>query len=103
MLPENILSAVPYFKEIPHKSKDLIVHAHLYNPIGPGDWFIIAKKKAKNRIYCYGLVYFDEPKLGIFDFEDIMTMELPFGIKIRWDKEFEPAHLSDVINSLEHF
>lgn len=100
-LSKKSKSHLPRLEHIFDKDvKDLDVLIHYYNPIGYGDWFVIAGNSVDNDFLFYGLIYFDKPIMGYFTLNDLRKKELPFGYKIERDNGFEIKKLSEVIASL---
>lgn len=75
---------------------DLKIYAHFFNPMGEGDWFVLAGEHIENDFNFYGLQILDEFSIGFFSLRELESLKLPFGEKIRKSESFKIITLSEL-------
>lgn len=79
---------------------EIKIYAHFFNPVGEGDWFIMAGERNKNDFNFFGIQILDEFSVGYFSLRDLESIKLPFGEKIRRSEHFEIITLSELKENL---
>jgi hypothetical protein len=101
LLSKAILKTIPTVKHvIEQEPESRIIVAHLYNPIGVGDWFIMGGDAIDGDYRLFGLVLLDQTSFETFSLRELERLRLPFGEKVRGDKSFRPMTLADLRNNL---
>lgn len=74
---------------------DLMCMIRLFNPIGKETWYVIEYDPEEE--LAYGFVDLGGyPELKIFSIKELRELKLPYGIKIKRDKNWKPKPLSMV-------
>ena len=103
LLPKSIRDSLPMIATARAKeSSELDVYIHYYNPVGPGDWFVVAGIPWGNDCLFYGLVFYDKPVMTDFSLKELKSKELPFNAKIMRNEHFIVKKLSEVLTYLSH-
>jgi hypothetical protein len=85
------------------QAKDIPVICKLFNPVGPGTWWVY--EHVEGDVYmAYALL--DEPmfaELGTISINEMQALKLPFGLGIERDIHFEVGSktLQQVIDEVE--
>ena len=72
-----------------------------FNPCGAHTWYAIEGEKQENGDWVFfGYVDFQNgtPELGYFSLNELMSVRLPFGLKIERDIRFNDYTLQDVLD-----
>ncbi len=94
---KNRITRISTFKY--HLNHDTKIYLHFYNPIGAGDWYVIVGNKKGKDFEFLGVVFFTKPRLARFTLNDLKKMKLPFGEKIRINKNFKLQTWGEVMAS----
>ena len=80
------------------QTKDPLVKAHWFNPVGRGDWFGIEMDDSNETIvFGYVSLFGDHnDELGDFSLEELGSIRFPFGMGIERDLHWSPKRLSEV-------
>lgn len=84
-------------------TKDIKIVMKLFNPMGAGTWYLY--EKLDDDIYmCFANL--GDPicaECGTVSMQELMSIRLPFGLKIERDMHFEPLSISlqDVIDKIK--
>lgn len=91
-MKSNIFHQIPSLKSLDSKKlKNPIIYTHFYNPIGKGDWYVIAADYKCNDWYFYGFVVFNTIQVQHFTLKNLQKKKIPFNIKIKLDETFKPV------------
>ena len=86
------------------KRKDGIAYVKLFNPSGPGSWYISEVRKTQEYTEAFGVadLGYGTPEMGYFNIEEITKLSFPpFMLKVERDKWFEPMPLTEIISKLK--
>lgn len=101
LITKAILQNLPSIHHVINQStEERMIIAHLYNPIGVGDWFVIAADPIESDYRLFGLVLLENPAFETFSLKELEKLRLPFGERVRMDKSFKPMNLSELRNNL---
>lgn len=83
--------------------EDIKIVVKLFNPVGPGTWYLY--EQIDDDTYL-GYVYFDNPdyaECGLVSMSELMSLRLPWGLKIERDKFYKPMSktLKQVMDAIE--
>lgn len=83
--------------------KDIKVVMKLFNPCGAGTWYLY-EKEDEDIYWCFANL--GDPicaECGTVSMQELMSLRLPFGMKIERDMHFEPLSMSlqDVIDKIK--
>jgi hypothetical protein len=87
------------FKKIgsQEKSKDPIVVAKFFNPVGRGDWYATEYDPVDKIFFGYVSIFGDHnDEWGSFSLKELEELKLPFGLGIERDIFFKPEPMSKV-------
>jgi hypothetical protein len=88
---------LPRESEVSHQfDSETKLHLHFYNPIGDGDWYVIAGESKGKDWTFFGVIVFDNARLGRFTLRELKKKRLPFGFRIQLDKNFKPQTWHEV-------
>jgi hypothetical protein len=77
--------------------KDPIAFVKLFNPLGPGYWFIMEYDPETQIAFGYVSIFGDwNDKLGDFSVDGLEQIRLPLGMSIERDLHFKPTRLSEI-------
>jgi hypothetical protein len=82
-----------------HLNHNTNIYLHFYNPIGAGDWYVIAGNRKGKDFEFVGIVFFTKPRLSSFTLRELQKKKLPFGEKIRLNKNFKPQTWGEIMAS----
>ena len=85
------------------KSEDIKIVMKLFNPCGAGTWYLY-EKEDEDIYWCFANL--GDPinaECGRVSMKELMSLRLPFGLKIERDMHFEPLSksLKDVIDIIK--
>ena len=86
------------------KRKDGIAYVKLFNPSGPGSWYISEVRKTQEYTEAFGVadLGYGTPEMGYFNIDEITKLSFPpFMLKVERDKWFEPMPLTEIISKLK--
>lgn len=84
-------------ESIPLEKKKII--CKFFNPVGPGNWYIIEGEKKGDDYLLWGLIEIHPQKqeFGYFTLSSLQKLLLPYGMKIERDRVFKNRKLSNVL------
>jgi hypothetical protein len=94
----TILPLPSHVETIPLGERKL--YAHLYNPNGEGDWFIMGGHKTTYDYMFYGLQILDDLSVCSFSLNYLESIKLPFGERIRRDRSFKGMTFDELRKNL---
>ena len=74
-------------------SKDPLIIAKFFNPVGAGTWYA-TEYNPKTRV-CYGYVDLLEKEWGSFSLDELEAIKLPRGVEIELDILWRPKTFSE--------
>jgi len=85
-------------------AKDIKIVMKLFNPAGAGTWYLY-EKEDDDIYWCFANL--GDPmcaECGTVSMQELMSLRLPFGLKIERDMHFEPLSISlqDVIDKIKN-
>ena len=85
-------------------AKDIKIVMKLFNPAGAGTWYLY-EKEDDDIYWCFANL--GDPmcaECGTVSMKELMSLRLPFGLKIERDMHFEPLSISlqDVIDKIKN-
>lgn len=98
---KNFCERLPTLKQIENiPFSQRRIHGHFYNPIGEGDWFVMAGEKYQDDFLFYGLQILDEQKLCEFTLGELERVRLPFSERIRRNERFKEISFEKLMTLL---
>ena len=89
LLSDELLKDLPSRKEVSlNPQSEIYLHFHLYNPLGPGEWFVIAKDYVEDDVDLIVLEMLDVASFMKFSLKHISQFKFPCGERIKRDKFF---------------
>lgn len=96
-IPKSIVTQLPKTTEVAYEiNNETKIYIHFYNPIGDGDWYVMAGDRTGNDWTFLGVILFDDARFGCFTLSELKKKKLPFGFKIQLDKKFKPQTWQEV-------
>lgn len=85
-------------------SKDIKIVMKLFNPVGAGTWYLY-EKQDDDIYWCFANL--GDPtcaECGTVSMSELMSLRLPFGLKIERDMHFKPLSISlqDVMDKIKN-
>ena len=77
------------------EEKEAIVK--FFNPMGTGTWYVIEGEEQDVDFLFFGLVELYEQEFGYFSLKELESINLPFGLKIERDINFENTKMQDIL------
>ena len=77
-----------------------IVHLHLFNPCGIGDWWITEGSREGDDFIMFGLCDLGFPELGYASLNELLAVQGPLGLGIERDLHWKPKTLREVREEL---
>jgi hypothetical protein len=100
LITDEIAKVTPAIGETAElSSNDVLVTAHFFNPLGPGDWFLT--ELGDNRDYAFGLAVITDAELGYFSIAELESLELHAGLTIKRDEFWSPSSLAEVMKRFQ--
>lgn len=108
LIPKRVLDRLQPLEEKEHFDMGKIkVPLKLFNPLGSQTWYIFQYDQEKE--LAYGLIDLgnhEEAELGYIDIKELKQMELPLGLgidrDINWDPEITLKEVVTTVKSGEH-
>lgn len=101
LITKAVLKSLPSINHVINQpAEERVIIAHLYNPIGVGDWFVMAADPMGADYRLFGLVLLEAPVFETFSLSELEKLRLPFGERIRMDKTFKPMNLNELRNNI---
>ncbi len=95
-----IFAQLPKSSEIVHELKnETKIYMHFYNPIGDGDWYVIAGEQDEKDWTFLGIILFDDSRLASFTLKELKNKKLPFDYKIQMNEKFRPQTWKEIMAS----
>lgn len=77
--------------------KDPLVLVHYFNPVGRGNWFGITYNEKNDIMFGYVSLFGDwNDELGDFYLKELEDINLPLGLHIERELNWQPTPLSEV-------
>lgn len=103
LLSENMLQKLPSRKDIRDiPQTDFILHYHIYNPIGVGDWFVVAQDRDDDDVELFVLEALDGVGFRMRSLRSMSNLRFTCGQRLRRDKTFKRRSLAQLREDL-HF
>ena len=86
------------------KRKDGIAYVKLFNPSGPGTWYISEIRKTPEYTEAFGVadLGYGTPEMGYFSIDEITKLSFPpFMLGVERDKWFDPMPLTEILSKLK--
>lgn len=80
--------------------EEAIVHLHLFNPCGLGDWWITEGCREGGDFIMFGLCDLGYPELGYVSLNEMSSVRGPLGLGIERDLHWQPKTLREVLGRL---
>jgi len=95
LLTEQMRKTLPSLGSTAEESNPMCV-AHLFNPVGAGDWYIIEGGEVNGEYIFYGIANIIAPDFGEFLLSELENVKLPFGLTIERDLYWTPKPAQEV-------
>ena len=80
-----------------------IIHLHYFNPIGAGNWFIMAATAHENDITLFGSVYFNQFRECYISYKELKSKKFAFNLKVERYKDFEKMSFKELKQKIHLF
>lgn len=101
LLSDQMLQELPTYIQVQGMpQEELILHHHLYNPVGLGDWFVIAKDFVEGDVELFVIEVLEEPVLRRRGLKEIGDLKLYCGQRIKRDRSFRRMSLEELRGNL---
>lgn len=99
-LPATVLNSAPPLYQTEH-TKDAVVVAKWFNPMGRGTWFMTELDPVEGRAFGYVVSNLgsDCDEYGYFMLGELAALRLRFGMRIERDIHWRPVPMSKAIAS----
>lgn len=91
---EFIATMKPYPLRSQEKTKDPIVPAKFFNPVGSQTWFILEYDPETKLAFSYVTGMYED-EFGYTSMEELENIRLPYFLTIERDLHFKPCKLSE--------
>lgn len=96
LMTKELEKQIPQLGTIENEKNPQII-AHLFNPMGVGDWYIIEGEKDENNDWMfYGLVDLQFREYGYFTLKELEDIQLQYGLKIERDLYWTPKTIHEL-------
>lgn len=103
LLTDKVLREIPEIDDLEKTTKQTIVYAKAFNPMGVGTWYIIAVDNVKDPHTAFGICVLHEVELGYVSIDELKSIVTSFGMGIERDLSYDDMEhtVADAIEELE--
>lgn len=101
LLTKEIINKLPKLystENIPLSEKEVV--CKFFNPCGVGTWYVIEGQQEDGDFIFFGLVDLHEKEFGYFSLNELLSIKLPFGLKIERDIQYSAKKVSRYLDEV---